>query len=170
MAAKRARVAGSITRKIPVEIIQPRFEVFQSLADLDLEKLARTRRSTLEIGTLSSGACQQLVRAVVVRGMVTAIEIEPCRKEGNAKAPADLVEAVRDAARIARRVQRPQRWKPIPVARLAQSARSMLIDSITCYRFCIWGHCIICCSTVAGQIVCTFGDVIIHGPIVIVFG
>lgn len=170
MATKRARTIGNITRKIPVEIVEPSFEVFKSVADLDVAKLERARSATVELGLLKSGCCQQVVRAVVTRGMVTGIELEPCRKdEAGGKPPADLVEAVKAAAKIARKVRRPGTWRPVPVARLAQSA-SALIESITCYRFCIWGHCITCCTTVSNQIVCTLGDVIIHGPIVIVLG
>jgi hypothetical protein len=92
---------------------------------------------------LKSGCCQQVVRAVVARGIVTGIELEPCRKEeASGKPPADLVESVKAAAKIARKARRPGAWRPVPVARLAQGASGLVIESGD-----LSGRCDPSCST-----------------------
>ena len=44
-----------------------------------------------------------------------------------------------------------------------QSAGDITIKTITCVQFCIWGHCIVCCSLPQGGFFCG-SRIIIHTP------
>jgi hypothetical protein len=36
---------------------------------------------------------------------------------------------------------------PMPVAELMKDAARFSIDTVSCFQICLFGHCIVCCTT-----------------------
>jgi hypothetical protein len=151
-----------------VEQVPSSFTRFESLRHLDLDKLRRTRRTTVDLGYLTAGHCRQLVTANVANGVVTRIDLEPCAHP-NAKRPSpDIVRLVRKARAIAIRRARPGPFRPRPIAEVVRSTARIIIETITCFRICLDGLCIYCCTKPQGGLVCG-AEVVVLPPIIIDF-
>jgi hypothetical protein len=168
--AQRSSTIGSFPEKITVTRVTPTFEPLRSLRDLDLAKLARARRAKVELGFLSSGECRQVVRAIVVNGRATGLELEGCRPaNGRGKrASPEVVRLLRTAKRIVDRKKARRPWRPVPVTTLVQRPAARIIETITCFKVCILSFwCYYCCTTSTGGWMCTWGPVIMTGPVII---
>jgi hypothetical protein len=141
--AKKQRVLAEFAAPMKVEIRQPEFEPFTSLAALDLKRLSRGNHK-VEIGFIEGGGCRNLVRAVIKKGMVTGCEVEPC-KDARKAAPRELLNLF---AKAHRKINAGRKWQPIPVADLLRSSEKMLDLIIVgggCIFICCFGYCIMCC-------------------------
>jgi len=151
MARSAKRPKASVTFKHPVQVTaeRPEFELLDAVSHLDVAALARKARAEIEIGYVHSGCCRQLVRAVVRKGMVTALKVQPCAGDESKRAPADLAAVLKAAQRrIAPRGGgggRPHHL-PMPVASFLARAPVITVDTITCVRICIFGVCVTCCE------------------------
>jgi len=165
-AATRRSSLGTVTYPVRIERVRPTFTRLASVAQLDRAKLARAARLSIEIGHLSTGQCRQVVRATVRRGMVTDYVVEPCKTPMARRAPREVVQLVRKAQRAAvrRAGRRPPR--PVPVNRFLAQASRIVIETITCFRICIFGICIYCCTRPWNGLVCG-SEVVVKDPIVI---
>src|SRR5271156_6275832 len=71
-----------------VELVPADFHAFEAVQHLDLEHYAQAPRSTIDLGYLKTNCCRRMVRAIVEKGMVTQMEVEPCH--GDDKKASDL--------------------------------------------------------------------------------
>ena len=151
-AAKRRE--PSVTFKYPVliEVRRPKFEPFASLRQLDLEKLASAELAKIELGYVKTECCQQLVKAIVRKGIVTEVQVQPCDEAGRIKPSSELRKVIAAALkRAARGNPRPPKF-PMTFPAMLESLLS--ITTITCVQICIFGWCIACCQTPAGDVIC----------------
>ena len=133
-----------------VEIRRPRFEPFASVRQLDLEKLADTELAEIELGYVKTECCQQLVKAIIRKGMVTEVQIKPCDEAPRTKPSPELKKLIDTALKRAARGQpRPPKF-PMTIPAVMRD----VISVITCVQVCIWGWCIACCRGPAGDIFC----------------
>jgi len=140
--SKTSSVSFKHAARVNVELLP--FHPLPSLKYLDAEALGRAAKTKIEVGSFQTDCCTRHVRAVVEAGKVTGLEVDACP---DSKPPSpDLVPVLRAALKKLR-PKTPGKWKPIPVAAfLAQP--ELTITPITCVQICIWGHCIVCCTTV----------------------
>ena len=146
MAKARSPKGTSFTFKhsaqVNVELVP--FHPLPSLQYLDVAALGRAAKATIEVGTFDGGCCARHVHAVIEGGKVIGLEVDRC--PDSQSPPPDLVPVLRAALKKLR-PKAPGKWKPMPVAAfLAQP--DQIVTTITCIQICIWGHCIVCCTTV----------------------
>jgi hypothetical protein len=70
----------SLRLNLPVTVtIKPgEFHYLKTLESVDQGKL-RKGKHTIEVGYLQTPTCKKLVKAVVINGMITDFEVEPCK-------------------------------------------------------------------------------------------
>ncbi len=141
----RGKLVTTFRYPIRVEVRRPKFERSASLAYLDVAKLTRAARAEFEVGHFEAGCCRKMVRAVVRKGMVTALRVEPCAQCKSIRLTPELQSMLKVAQRrIGRRGDRP--WRPMSVVQF-MSVAYVWID---CHEICvtIWGHrvCLFCCK------------------------
>ncbi len=142
---KKSRTLATIKQPVTVQVRRPDFELLDSVRLLDLDKLSRTARAEIEVGYVKTDCCTQLVRAIVRKGMVTELRVEPFSKdESTPVSPAlkRLLNLARAKAKASG--TRPARL-PMPVAQFMQNADDISITVITCFQICLFGWCIACC-------------------------
>src|SRR5262245_64190776 len=105
-----------------VEVRQAEFEPLDSIFLIDPEKL-RTRNRRIEIGSVEAGCCRKRVFAVIRKGKVTKIDVEPCEKGRDVSAK-QFRGLIKEAYRRSRRTP-PKPWKPIPVREVFASQQIM---------------------------------------------
>jgi hypothetical protein len=120
------------------------FHPLPSLKYLDASALGRAAKAKIEVGTFQGGCCARHVQAVIEGGKVVGLEVDRC--PDSKPAPPDLVPVLRAALKKLR-PKPPGKWKPMPVAEFLAQLQQ-IISTITCIQICIWGHCIVCCTTV----------------------
>jgi hypothetical protein len=128
-----------------IEVRRAEFELLASVRHLDVTKLARVAKAEIELGYFKTDCCGQLVRAIIKKGMVTALVVEPCLDDKERPPSSELARVVE----IARRHVAPRDAVslPIPVADFLSDAAALTIKTITCVQICIWGFCFVCCTT-----------------------
>src|SRR5271168_280718 len=150
--AKRRESPVTFKHSVEIEVRRPRLEAFGSLHQLDMEKIAQADRAVIELGYLKSECCQQLVKAIIRKGMVTELQIEPCAAADRVKPPLAMRKLLEAALkRAARGNPRPPKF-PLPVAVLMKELIS--VTTITCVQICFFGWCIACCQTPANDWIC----------------
>lgn len=96
--------------RVKVEVSLPEFQPLASTRALDLKRLSKGNHK-VEVGFLKGGCCPKMVRAVIRHGMVTALEMEPCKE--TKKASSDLTAVLKEAQR---RIQpKGGKWQPVAV-------------------------------------------------------
>jgi hypothetical protein len=146
-AAKRARALVTFNHPVKITVRRPEFELLASVKQLDIGKLARAAHAEIELGYVRTDCCRQFVRAVIRRGMVTRLVVEPCSDGKSVKVSPELARLLKAASRrvAGRPGKRPPKF-PMPVATFMSSARFISVDTITCVQICIFGFCIQCCE------------------------
>ncbi len=147
MARSAKRSPASIRFKHPVEVTAQRaeFELFDAVSHFDVAALERARRAKLEIGVVRTECGRQLVRAVIRKGEVTELKIEPCEEGGKQPLPAEFAPLLKTALRrIAPGSDRRPTF-PIPVAKFMANAAAISVDVLICVRICIGSFCVTCC-------------------------
>ncbi len=134
-----------------VEAKVTEFRPLEGLRQLDLEKLVKGDHR-VEIGFGEGGCCRKVVRAVVKNGMVTRIEVEPCKE--SKQVSSKEVRAL--AARVHKALGRDPkaRWKAVPVQQFFSSSASVARLVISWGGWCVQGcwtvgnvmHCLHCCA------------------------
>jgi hypothetical protein len=130
---------------VNVEVIQPAFEPLASAKVLDLAKLSQGNHR-IEVGWLKGGCCPKLVYALISKGMIQNLEVEPC-EEAEVAVPEEIVAVFAEARK---RIKDPTDWKPIPVQDIA-----MIWDGYPtrwgtgacCFYLCVWHYCLFCCAS-----------------------
>jgi hypothetical protein len=140
---QRAQLIATFKYPIDVKVIRPEFEPFSTFNTVDISRLSKGTHK-VEIGFLKGGGCPKLVRAVVSKGMVTAIEVESC--EDTKEVPSKEVQGL--FAKALKHVKAPAKWKPVPVAEFFNNAEMLRIVIGTgagCFYICILYWCLFCC-------------------------
>jgi hypothetical protein len=146
VAKARESKTSSFSFKQPVQVsveLLP-FHPLPSLKYLDGEALSRAAKAKIEVGSFQTDCCARHVRAVIEGGKVIGLEVDPC--PDSKPAPPDLVPVLRAALKKLR-PKAPGKWKPIPVAAFLAQPQEISVGTITCIQICVWGHCIVCCTT-----------------------
>ena len=141
---KQQRRSITFTQPMRVRVQQPEVEILASVKHLDVNELARAARAEIELGYVKTNCCHQLIRAVVRKGMVTRLVVEPPSKRGGTRVSPEL----RRMLNAARRRASPRRQPgplPMPVAPFLANAARFSIQTIWCFQICIFGWCIACC-------------------------
>ena len=141
-----SRKSAVITIQYPVqvEISHPELEISPSLAHLDVARLSKAASTEIEVGSVKSDCCRQIMRASIRNGKVTVLYAEPC---GHSKPASPKLVRLINAARI--RASGPggmPKWKPVPVAEFLPNAARMSVDAWVCIKICVFGYCIMCCA------------------------
>lgn len=145
---QKSKSSTTFEHPFTVEIRTPDFEPLASLDSLDVDRLSKGSHK-IEIGVVKGGCCSKLVRATIRKGMVTGIEVEPCKD--TERASPELLRVVKEARRrIA--PDAGTEFQPVPVAEFVGSPAVMLkIIVKTCTTICIFGTCYQCCTeTISG--------------------
>ncbi len=103
----------SLKLNLPVAVtVKPgEFHYLKTLESLDQSKLCKGKH-TIEVGYVQTPCCKKLVKAVVIDGMITRFEVEPC-KDGVHPSPELRKLMALALTKYAAGVGRPQ---PIPIA------------------------------------------------------
>ena len=144
--AKRVKALAHFTHQAKVEIRQAVITPLEAVKHLDIAKLEKTARAEIEIGFVEGGCCRQLVRAIVRRGKVTGLAVEPCSDTELRKAGTDLrrvLEIARQRAKAAAKGRGPT--FPTPVKSFF-SELAISVKGLTCFEICIFGWCVACCT------------------------
>jgi hypothetical protein len=128
---------------VKVAVETPEFELLDAVSHLDVAALERAARAEIEVGYVASACCRQLVRAVIRKGMVVEMKVEPCAGEA-LKASPELVRLLEAARRTVGRGGRPGRL-PMPIAAFLASAARISVQVLVCVRICFFGVCVNCC-------------------------
>jgi hypothetical protein len=147
--AKRARALATFNHPVKITVRRPEFELLASAKQLDIGKLTRVE---IELGYVRTDCCRQFVRAVIRRGMVTRLVVEP----------PELARLLKAASRrISGRPGKRAPKFPMPVATFMSSARLISVDTITCVQICIFGFCTQCCELLGSPGDWIYGRVIV---------
>jgi hypothetical protein len=133
-----------------VEAKVAEFRPLDGLRHVNVEKLQKGSHR-VEIGFAEGGCCRKLVRAVVRNGMVTGIEVEPCKE--SKQASSTQVRALAERAHKALGRNPKAAWKPVPVKQFFASPASVARITVSWGGWCIqacWTvgnvmHCVRCC-------------------------
>ena len=141
-ASKQRSRSITINQRVPVVVTPARFHEFASLKQLDVARLKRAARQRIEVGYFESECCKRMVHAVVRKGQVVKLELEPC--EGGAPASPEVEQVARAA--LKRLGARPGGSAlPVPVETFVARAAGFTWEIWWCFRICCFGYCIFCC-------------------------
>lgn len=153
----------SFRHAVPFTVEPVKLMLMESIRHLDYAGLDAIPHADIELGYFEADS-PRIVRAVVERGIVTTITVDPCKDDGAEASEPDLVRLVVAARRRLEGRRSGRKWKPMPLRVFVSNLqRSLTIDSITCMRICFFGVCFVCCTTVLDTIFCG-RRVIIHSP------
>jgi hypothetical protein len=138
-------VSESTKIKHEVELdVQPlEFQRFDTVHYLDPRHFASIEHARIEIGQFKGECCHRIVYAVIKKGVVTALEMDPCA--GGARLSKELAELVKSITRKMRRDATGAKL-PIPLDRFIETPDQIVIETWTCIRICVWGVCVTCCQ------------------------
>lgn len=141
----KARLLSKFKHPLEFEVIAPTFEPLASLKFLDISKLTKGKHK-LEIGWLKGGCCPKKVHAIISKGMIQDLRVEPCDEAE--KAPPREFAGLFAAARAS--IKTPEPFKPIPVQEIAMiwdGYPSRWGTGAGCIYICVWHYCLFCCNT-----------------------
>jgi hypothetical protein len=163
--AKHPRPLLTFKHPAKIEIYRPEFELFGSVAHLDVAKLARTGHAEIELGRLKTSCCSPIVRAVIRKGMVTELRVDRSRDGKSELVTAEFSRLLDLACRRVRQRSRGPGRLPIPVARFMSVAQEISTETLNCFSICLFGHCFICCRVESTkQWVCSTIGIVVKPP------
>jgi hypothetical protein len=118
------------------------FQLSSTLTYLDLAALAKTPSAKVDLGSFKTNCCDSHVYAVIENGEVVRLDSDPCSESNNLTPE---LGAVLELALKKMKIDLPGKWNPLPVSKFF--AAPLEISTITCIQICVWGHCIVCCTT-----------------------
>lgn len=162
--AKKTRPVIKFKHPVDVEVYKSGFELFESVRQLDIAKLARSARAEIEVGYIKTDSCRRIVRAVIRKGMVTALKIDSSDDKRAPSSP-ELTRLLNEVQRKAPGIpERPPRL-PVSVATFMADPGGFASETIYCWSICLYGHCLICCKIEStGQWMCSTNGFTIKPP------
>jgi hypothetical protein len=137
-----------LRQNVEVEVTEVALRTFDSVRHLDLERLSRAAHARFEIGTFESGCCRRVAYAVVKRGMVTKLELEPCKK--SVRLTPDVKRAVQMAVKKLAANRSGATTLPVPVSVFLAGPLGPYFSGWMCIKICCFGHCLTCCIHIPG--------------------
>ena len=133
----------TVNQRVRVTITPAPFHVFASVRQLDVARLKRAARQRIEVGYFESECCRRMVHAIVRKGQVVKLELEPC--EGTAPASPEIEQVARAALKQLGVKPGGRTALPAPVEQLVANAQGFTWEIWWCFRICCFGYCIFCC-------------------------
>jgi hypothetical protein len=150
----RAHSSAEFKYTMPIKASRLRFKLSAAFANIDAKRLSSKASIKVEVGIFEGGGCGRAVTAVVKKGEVVRLEVSPCA----AASPVAVDPSLKDLMIAARKKLglkgRPPKFRPMSFAAFQQSADDITVKTITCIQICIWSHCIVCCTTPFGYLLC----------------
>jgi hypothetical protein len=138
-----------------VRVSKSRFKLSSSFKSIDPRRLANKAHVEIEVGTFEGKGCGNTLSAVVRKGMVVRLTMTPCAETQAVRGDPSLTSLFLAARRRLGGTGRPPKFKPMSFARFQDTDGGITVKSITCIQICIFGHCIVCCTTPDGsQVFC----------------
>lgn len=142
---KKAQSPIKFEYPITIEVHPVQFELASSLALLDPTRLSRGNHK-IEVGWVKGGCCRKVVRAVIRKGMVAAVEVERC---------AEMRPVTPEIAGVLREARRRTnggngKFEPIPISDFLE-APEQVAEERFCVTICAFGWCYQCCSAPFGK-------------------
>jgi hypothetical protein len=133
--------------------------MLDSVRHLNFQSLEKAAHAEVEPGEVKTECCHHLVRAVIRKGSVTGLKIEPISKEARTPITPALRPLV-DAVKRKLKVHSSKAPKfPILVAKFfVGDVADISVTTITCIQICFFGWCTACCFN---------GDIAICGKLTI---
>jgi hypothetical protein len=152
--ASKARTLLTFNHPIRIEVREPEFTLLDSVRHLDTKALAHAARAEVEVGEVRTECCRHLVRAVLAKGKVTGLRVEPLSKAASAPMTPELTRLLKVVQRklMARRPAGPK--FPMPVKQFLAAAMRISVQTLTCIQICAFGWCIACCWTDKKRVFC----------------
>jgi hypothetical protein len=128
--------------KVEVTVQEAPFRTFDTLRRLDVRRLEKAAKARFEVGWFETGCGQRIVHAVVEKGRVARLEIEPCPD------PVRLTPEMRALVQAARKALWPKRtaaFRRVGVRDFISNANGLTIEVYGCFTICIFGWCLSCC-------------------------
>jgi len=141
---KRSSHSIRVKQKLAIEVRQAPFKTFESIRHLDIARLERAAHARFEVGQFEAGCCHRTVHAIVRKGKVTKLEVEPCGKP--ARVTPELKKAIQAARKAFAARHGGSTRLPIAVGRFVGNARGLTIEVFGCFQICIFGWCLLCCT------------------------
>lgn len=128
--------------EVDAELVPADYHAFEAVRRLDPHYYAQVPKATIELGYIKSGCCRRMVRAIVEKGMVTRMEVEPCHDDD--KKPSDLVKKL-NLAELREKLPKRADPPPLPMP-LGKFLEEPPYQWWTCIRICVFGFiCFYCC-------------------------
>jgi hypothetical protein len=157
MKKKQTNRSVTFAFRMKVEATIPEFVALTSNRSLDFKRLGKGNHK-IEVGYYKGGCCPKVVRAVIRNGMVTGLDVEPCKET---KKPSPEMNAIFKEAD--RRLRSGGKWQPVPIKDFVKDAARFITTGGGCIMICVWGYCLLCCYR-DGRIHCSDGG-IATGPL-----
>lgn len=146
--ARSARSPGRkhslvLQHKVKVTVREAPFRTFATLKRLDVKRLERAARARFEVGWFETGCGQRIVHAVVEKGRVTRLELEPCTN--TVRMTPELRSLAQAARKALKPPGRPAHRLPVAVGRFLSNAHGFTIEVYGCFTICIFDICLTCC-------------------------
>lgn len=147
---------------VPFTFTAVPFEQFRSLGTLDFDLLSRARHAVVELGQFKGDCCNRTVRAIIRRGQVTEVSVNPCA-DGEVKVAPATARLLAAGHRKLMRSMAPRPRLPMPVARFFRKAGNqgptIVIDlTVVCLHTCVdilgTRICTVCCITLKDEVLC----------------
>ena len=129
---------------VKVEASHASFKFLEVFNFLDLANLKKSYKSRIEIGTVETECCRQIVYGQVEEGMLTAVEFERSGTHQTEANP-ELLGLINAASKAMGQRQTATRNLPISLSELVANP-ALVIETWSCVRICIFGYCFTCCG------------------------
>lgn len=149
-AAKSSSRSFIVNQRVAVKVTPVPFTPLATLKHLDVARLKRAGQQRIEVGYFESECCRRMVYAVVRKGMVVKLELDPC--EGEVKTTPETEQVIKAALARMRAGKRGGKVLPVPVERLASNAAGLIIQIWGCIKICCFGYCLFCCYDISSKL------------------
>ena len=149
-AAKSSSRSFIVNQRVAVKVTPLPFTPLAALKHVDVARLKRVGQHRIEVGYFESECCRRMVYAVVRKGMVVKVELDPC--EGGVKTTPETEKVIQAALARMRAGKRPAKLLPVPVERFMSNAAGLIIQIWGCIRICCFGYCLICCYDISSKL------------------
>jgi len=139
---------------VPIKATRARFKLSSAFANIDADKVSSKASVEIEVGTFEGDGCGREVSAVVKKGEVVRLKVSPCAEVTPVTVDPSLKSLVIAARKKLAGKGASSKFRPMKFGAFQRNAHELTIKTITCIQICIWGHCIVCCTTPFGDLIC----------------
>jgi hypothetical protein len=141
-----------LRQRFEIEATPVPFTTFDSVRHLDVARLSRAAHARVELGYFDTGCCRRVLHAVVRKGLVTKLELEPCKEpvRMTPELKPELKKVLQAVGKKLRARKSGSYTLPMPVKKLLGDQTIFYFSGWWCTKICVFGHCLICCKHVGG--------------------